>query len=48
MGYEELIDHVLAIDSTNSRSDILLDLKYTKSVQETINRIYDGDVRSFA
>ncbi|KAK4514259.1 putative cell survival pathways protein [Mucor velutinosus] len=40
---DELVDQVLAIDSSKSRSDILIDLKHTKSVETTINRIFDGD-----
>jgi hypothetical protein len=42
---EELADQVLAIDNSNSREDVLLDLEYTKSVEETINRIFDSQVR---
>lgn len=41
---EELVDQVLAIDSSKSRSDVLMDLRHTKSVETTINRILDGDV----
>ncbi|KAL0144362.1 hypothetical protein V8B55DRAFT_1595125 [Mucor lusitanicus] len=43
---DDLIDQVLAIDSSKSRSDILVDLKHTKSVETTINRIFDGDFLS--
>ncbi|KAI9480285.1 MAG: hypothetical protein EXX96DRAFT_174920 [Benjaminiella poitrasii] len=39
---EELVDQILAIDSTKSRDDIALDLKHTKSVEATVNRIFDG------
>ncbi|KAL9555690.1 hypothetical protein MBANPS3_002251 [Mucor bainieri] len=40
---ERLVDQVIAIDSSKSRSDILVDLKHTKNVETTINRIFDGD-----
>ncbi|GAN10156.1 ercc4 domain-containing protein [Mucor ambiguus] len=40
---DELIDQVLAIDSSKSRYDILVDLKHTNNVETTINRIFDGD-----
>lgn len=42
--FEALVDYVIAIDSSKSRSDVLLDLEYTKSAEETINRIFDGKV----
>ncbi|CEP15052.1 hypothetical protein [Parasitella parasitica] len=39
---EDSIEKVLAIDSSKSRSDIILDLKHTNSVEATVNRIFDG------
>ncbi|KAI8637248.1 hypothetical protein BD408DRAFT_447770 [Parasitella parasitica] len=39
---EELVQQVLAIDCSKSRSDVILDLKLTKSVEATLNRIFDG------
>lgn len=42
--FEALVDSVLVIDDSKSRADILLDLQYTNSVEETINRIFDGKV----
>ena len=46
MDFEVLADQVLAIDSTPARADVILDLKYTKSVEETINRLFDGEVKA--
>lgn len=43
MNFEESADKVLAIDSSRSRADVIADLKFTKSVEETINRIFDGE-----
>jgi hypothetical protein len=48
MNFEELADQVLAIDSSKDRCDVILDLKYTKNVEETINRIFDGNVIMFS
>lgn len=45
VNFEDLVDQVLAIDDSKSRSDVKLDLQYTKSVEETINRIFDSKVR---
>lgn len=45
MNFEDLADQVLSIDDSKTRSDVLLDLKYTKSASETINRIFDGKVK---
>lgn len=45
--FEAMIDSVIAIDGSKSRSDVLLDLEYTKSAEETINRIFDGKVSFF-
>ncbi|GAA5799134.1 hypothetical protein HPULCUR_004544 [Helicostylum pulchrum] len=42
MNLEELADQVLAIDTSHSRDHILLDLEFTKCVETTINRIFDG------
>lgn len=44
MNLEELADQVLAIDTSHSRDHILLDLEFTKCVETTINRIFDGQV----
>lgn len=44
MNFEELTDQVLAIDTSHSRDHILLDLEFTKCVETTINRIFDGQV----
>lgn len=44
MNFEESADKVLAIDGSKSRADVIADLKFTKSVEETINRIFDGEV----
>lgn len=46
--FEAMIDSVIAIDGSKSRSDVLLDLEYTKSAEETINRIFDGKVSFFS
>ncbi|KAI8354666.1 hypothetical protein BD560DRAFT_210507 [Blakeslea trispora] len=40
--FEALVDQVLDIDNSKDRHDVLIDLKYTKSVEATINRIFDG------
>jgi hypothetical protein len=44
--FEHLVDQVLAIDGSKSRSDILADLQYTKSLETTVNRIFDGEVKN--
>lgn len=43
--FEHLVNQVLAIDGSKSKSDILADLQYTKSVEITVNRIFDGEVK---
>jgi hypothetical protein len=43
--FKHLIEQVLAIDNSKSRSDILVDLQYTKNVEATVNRIFDGEVK---
>lgn len=42
--FEELAKQVLAIDDTKSKDDVIIDLKHTKSIEATINRIFDGQV----
>ncbi|KAG1054378.1 hypothetical protein G6F43_003613 [Rhizopus delemar] len=40
---DQFVEQVLNIDNSKSPSDIRKDLEYTKSVEATLNRIFDGE-----
>lgn len=41
---DQLVEQVLNVDSSKSTFDIRKDLEHTKSVELTLNRIFDGEV----
>jgi ribosomal protein S2 len=40
---DQFVEQILNIDNSKSPSDIRKDLEYTKSVEATLNRIFDGE-----